>query len=79
MKIILAVMVAIGCLAAAVAGSYATTIHLVDGNNAKFCQYLETVVPRTKKPSNPAKNPSRVNSYKFSLKTDQFERSIGCQ
>jgi hypothetical protein len=76
--VVLAVIVAVACVAGALAGCYGMTIHLVDQNNHKFCSYLENVVPRTKKPTDPAANPSRETDYKFSLKTDRFEHAIGC-
>jgi hypothetical protein len=78
-KVVIATLVIIASFIGAVAGSYVLTIHVQDVNNQKFCEYLETVIPRTQAPSNPAKNPSRELSYKFSLKTDKFEHSIGCR
>lgn len=79
MKVVIATLVIVACFVGAVWGNYALTIHIQDVNNEKFCQYLETVVPRTKAPSDPAKNPSREVAYQFSLKTDHFEQSIGCR
>jgi hypothetical protein len=79
MKVAIAIFVAVLYLVGALAGSYGLTVHLVDTNNGKFCQYLETVVPRTPKPVDPAKNPSRAVNYRFSLKTDRFEKTIGCK
>jgi hypothetical protein len=62
-----------------VAASFALTIRLVDENNHKFCTYLETVIARSPKPRNPATNPSKEALYKVSVKTDNFEKSIGCR
>lgn len=78
MKIVIACAIVILCVFGFIAGSYGVSIYLQDQNNQRFCQYLESVVPRTKAPSNPAKNPSREVDYEFSMKTDRFERAIGC-
>lgn len=79
MKVLIAVIVVILGFGGAVAGSYGLTIHAQDVNNQRLCTYLETVVPKTKAPDDPAKNPSREIDYKFSVKTDRFEHSIGCR
>lgn len=78
MKTLLAVLVAVAILVGSVAGSYGLTIWRTDRNNSYFCQYLSSVVPHVAKPLDPEANPSRLADYIFTVKTERFERKIGC-
>lgn len=79
MRLVLAIVVVFLFIAGAVAGSYALSVHALDQSQHQWCDTLNllTVHP-VAKPSDPAANPSRMESYEIYLDFVSLRDRFGC-
>lgn len=78
-KMICAMLVIIGGLITAIAGSYALSLHAIGQSQHQWCATLTLLTAQpVAKPAHPEQNPSREQNYQFYSTLVQLRRQFGC-